>query len=317
MMDTLYMNVRICEGTWYDKHRDLFFTEEYPPRILERPLSLSFRVGWYCNLACKVCLSDAGPHRVFEPFSCTHLLEALSELKPLRIVWTGGEPLLYSIEDDLKRSIALGNLNVVATNLTATNLPREVGQEVFWDVSLYGWDEQSYLSFTGKDIFTRVERNLLSLFDAGYSVGVSIRVDVEWVRYLPHMIEYISQFPIRKLLLLNTLLIGRLVPGVRPVSSEMYKQLEAFIQSSKLPFPTVLPYVPLPSGVPDEGYLLIEKGRGSEDTFLVNEIPCSSMSELVQEILRNGRANFRLFTLQQYCVPSDSDDLRCCNTKFS
>lgn len=304
-MDTSCKNISICEGTWYDKHRDLFFTEEYPPKILKRPLSLSFRVGWYCNLDCKVCLSDSGPHRVFKPFSFTHLLEALSELKPVRIVWTGGEPLLYSIEDDLKQSITLGNFNVVATNVTTTNLPREVGQEVFWDVSLYGWDEKSYLSFTGRDVFRRVERNLYALFDADYSVGVSIRVDVEWARYLPRMIEYISQFPVRKLLLLNTLLIGRLLPGMRSISRNMYKQLEAFIKSSNLPFPTVLPYVPLPSSAPDEGYILIEKGEGLNDIFLVNEVPCSGMSELLQEILRSGPANFRLFTLQQYCMPND------------
>jgi len=304
-MDITYEQRKICERTWYDKYRDLFFTEEKPPSILERPLSLSFRVGRYCDLTCKVCLSDSGPHRAFKTLSFSHLLEALSELKPLRIVWTGGEPLLYDIVDDLKQSIALDNFNVVTTNLTTTNLPREIGQEIFWDVSLYGWDKQSYRAFTGKDVFRRVERNLHSLFNAGYSVGISIRVDLEWTRYLPCMIEYISQFPIRKLLLLNTLLVGRLMPGIHPISTEVCEKIEAFVKSSNLPFPTVLPYVPLQSNDAREGYLLIEKRLGSKDIFLLNEVPYSCISELVQEILKNGRANFRLFTLQQYCMPSE------------
>jgi len=302
-MNVTRESVKICENTWFDKHRDLFFTEEIPPKILCRPLSVSLRVGWHCNLTCKVCLSDSGPHRAFEPFSFAPLLKELSKMKPLRLVWTGGEPLLYNIRGDLSQSIALGNFNVVTTNLTMTNLPREIGQEIFWGVSLYGWDRQSCLSFTGRDIFRCVERNLHSLFNAGYSVGVSIRVDSKWPRYLPPMIEYISQFPVTKLLLLNTLLVGRLVPKIEPVTADMSKELETFIKMCKLPFPTVLPSIPSQYGDPREGYLLIEKKLGSKDIFFLNEIQCSCISELAQKILKNCCANFRLFTLQQYCMP--------------
>ena len=304
MMDTISNCREVCEHTWYDKCGDLFFTEEKPPNIVDRPLSLSVRVGRYCNLACKVCLSDSGSDRVLRSCSFSHVLGALSELRPLRIVWTGGEPLLYNIANDLEYSISLGDFNVVTTNLTTTNLPREIGREVFWDVSLYGWDRRSYAAFTGKDIFGRIERNLHGLFDAGFAAGISIRVDLNWPRYLPHMIEYISRLPIRKLLLLNTIPVGRSTPGIQPVTPESYEKLKSTIRSAELSFPTILPCVPPESYDPREGYLLIERAFGSMEKFLVNEVPCSGVPEVVQEILKNGRANFRLFTLQEYCPSS-------------
>ncbi|MGM0687035.1 MAG: hypothetical protein ACQET3_08715 [Promethearchaeati archaeon] len=304
MMHSVSYRRKVCQNTWYDKRRDLFFAGERPPTILDRPLSLSIRVGRYCNLICKVCLSDSGPDRVLKSFSFGQVLKALSELRPLRIVWTGGEPLLYSIIDDLEHSISLDNFNIITTNLTTTNLPREIGLEVFWDVSLYGWDRQSYAAFTGKDVFRRIERNLHGLFDAGFAVGISIRIDLDWPRYLPHMVEYISRLPIRKLLLLNTILVGRSTAGIHPVTAESYEKLKSSIRSAQLSFPTILPCVPADSDDPREGYLLIEKGLGSMHKFLVNGVPCSGVPQVVQEILNKGRANFRLFTLQEYCVPS-------------
>lgn len=294
--------VRLCTGTWYDKRRDLFFTDTSRPDMLQRPLSVALRVGLYCNSTCRLCLSDSGPHRSFEPDSFASVLLALSKFGPIRVVWTGGEPLLYPIGDDLEQSVVLGNFNVISTNLTIMSLTTKLGHAIFWDVSLKGWDEESYRIFAGRDAFKQFDRNLRSLFDADFSVGISIRLDEGWSEYLPRMIEYVSQFPIRKLLLLNTLLIGRLPPGIRPVTRQTYCQLKAFIMSCQLPFTVVLPVIPKLDDDAQSGYIVIEKA--SESLFLVSGVRCCSVFEIVEEVQRNSAANFRLFTLQKYMKPT-------------
>lgn len=294
--------VRVCAGTWYDKRGDLFFTDDKRPDVLQRPLSVALRVGWYCNSTCRVCLSDSGPHRMFEPYSFSSVLQALSKFGPLRVVWSGGEPLLYPIGKDLEQSFALGNFNVISTNLTTISLTTKLGQAIFWDVSLKGWDEESYQVFTGRDAFKQFDHNLHSLFDADFSVGISIRLDEGWSEYLPKMIKYVSQFPIRKLLLLNTLLIGRLPTGIRPITCETYYQLRTFIMSCRLPFTIVLPVVSQLDDDAQSGYIIIEKPP--ENLFFVSGVRCSSVFEVVQEVQRNSGANFRLFTLQRYVEPT-------------
>lgn len=303
MAVTIYENVTIYHGTYYNRSRDYFVTDKRPPKILARPLSISLRVGCYCNLSCSVCLSDSGPQRSYERVAFAPLLESLSELVPLRVVWTGGEPLLYDIEDELEQSIEVGFFNVVTTNLTSKDPFRKLAQKIFYDVSIYGWDRQSYSLFTGRDCFDRVEKNLHGLFDAGHLVGVSIRVDANWRNYLPRLLDYVSQFPVRKLLLLNTLLVGRISPeSYPPLSDEMCMELEAFFESSQFAFSTILPYVASLSDDSPPGYILVTKPSNIRNVFFVNGVPCSSAFEVIQEIHRNSRRNFRLFTLQKYSL---------------
>lgn len=293
--------IEVCEGTRYSIERDLFIRDDSSPRVLPRPLSISLRVGLYCNLACPICLSDSGSDKTYAPFTFVTLLKALSRLAPLRLVWTGGEPLLYPLQSDLERSMELGFFNVVTTNLTLEDSISRFAGQVFYNASIYGWDEYSYLEATGRDYFNRVDRNLHRLFEAGHLVGANIRVDAHWHRYLPALLDYVREFPFRKLLVMNTLPVGRIPHGVHALSQGMCSEVEAFLGLSGLPFPVILPYVSTLSPYSHKGYISVEGAVQREGAFLVNGVLCSSAMKATREIERNSRDNFRLFTLQKYC----------------
>jgi MoaA/NifB/PqqE/SkfB family radical SAM enzyme len=176
-MDYNFNRVEVSPGTYYNRSRDCFTTSRLHPKIISRPLSVAFRLGRYCNLRCSICLSDSGTDRIYNPLSLSSLIEQLSEFGPLRIVWTGGEPMLYPIEKDLRISIEKGNFNIINTNLTKIDKMKDFGKEIVYDVSIYGFDRTSYLKTTGKDYFNQVEQNLIHLCENRKKVVASIRVD--------------------------------------------------------------------------------------------------------------------------------------------
>lgn len=64
--------------------------------------------GFWCNLTCDHCVNDSGPTKKKSGLrfdEVENLIHQLNELKPINIVFTGGEPLLYleSIKAILER----------------------------------------------------------------------------------------------------------------------------------------------------------------------------------------------------------------------
>jgi len=296
--------IPIIPDVHYDRLTDLFITKKPAKELICRPLSVSIRVGEYCNLACPICLSDSGLNRTFSHRSFLDILQMIGVFSPLRLVWTGGEPLLYPIEADLYESVKLSLMNVITTNLTIPYKTKELIKSVVINVSIYGWDRESFLKATGKDCFLDFEHNLNTLFEAGHLISASLRIDDSWRESLPNTLSYIRRFPYIKLLLQNTLMIGRTLSKVNPLGQSDYQQLEKYIISSKLPFPTILPCFSTTPHLSYDGYILIQHSRKYPSRVIVNNTICNSRNEFLKQIEILTQANFTLFTLQKYIQPT-------------
>lgn len=163
------------------------------------PYTLCIEADRRCNLNCRVCISDSSPRELANDAWIPDALQASAELfGPLRVVWSGGEPMIRPrLGEQLHLSRSLGNRNVVATNATRF-LPN---LEVDWvDISVYGWSEDTFRAHAnGRVRFSTVEANI-KRYVASYSrVSASFVLGVFPNLELTHMVEFALDTGIRRL----------------------------------------------------------------------------------------------------------------------
>lgn len=138
--------------------------------------SVQFSITNRCNLQCKHCAASAKGLEGDEPLDTNDIKRIIDKLVPCRmktIVLSGGEPLVRKDFFEILRYIKIKDKNVkiaLMTNallINADNVKDIVENVESVDISLDGYDEESCSSIRGKNVYSRVIKNIALLQENG------------------------------------------------------------------------------------------------------------------------------------------------------
>jgi len=281
--------IKFKEGVFYNISSDSFCIKK---NELESslPISICLKITNYCNLKCKYCLSSSGPGK-----KNTHnndiysLINSLKPLFPLRIVISGGEPLLFpyllGILSILK---AYGNIIVLATNGTISfKHDIDIMKYLDWvDVSLHGVDKMEYKSMRGTNCFRLIVENVeyLSKIKSIPNIAANYLLHKKNVGKLAKTLEFYRRLGIKKVRIDNVDKIGR---GSRcdlyPIDSQTeYSKVSQIIRENRQYFTNIIPPANKKKRIIKTGYFVIDHNNnvqvGNKKYNLITER---------KEVLRN------------------------------
>ena len=138
--------------------------------------SVQFSITNRCNLQCKHCAASAKGLEGDEPLDTNDIKGIIDKLVPCRmktIVLSGGEPLVRKDFFEILRYIKKKDKNVKIALMTNAllinndNVKDIVENVESIDISLDGYDEESCSSIRGKNVFSRVIKNIALLQEKG------------------------------------------------------------------------------------------------------------------------------------------------------
>lgn len=285
-------------GIKYSTQRDMFFRVPGAScTSRENPLSVCVSLGSLCNLRCKVCLNPSDSES-FSWQGLSDLIQVFESLAPLRVTWSGGEPTLYEYLPKLLEAALCANIaNVVATNMTQPDCLGHLAGQFFYAVSIYGVETSVFSEYTGHDRFNSFVRHFEHCLNVGHKICASIRLQDGWRSYLPEQLEWLRKYPIRKLVLSNTLDRGRNLLGAKAISGNECRSLRSVLADARLPFPVIYPQSQTSDCI-QGGYVVLE---ADSRTFLkLNGRLILTPSECATQLKSYAAANVKLFTLQHY-----------------
>ena len=135
-------------------------------------INLNLHITERCNLRCKFCyMGDKSYTSDIPKDLVLSILDEFFEMGGLRVILTGGEPLLHPHIEEIARYIKhLGMQLIVKTNGT---LPRLVRYSDIFDevhISLFG-NQPIYREISGKDMFDKVVANMEQLLEQRSKTG--------------------------------------------------------------------------------------------------------------------------------------------------
>ena len=165
----------------YSLEEDRYYTNNYSKALgfLSIPLTACFHIGYKCNLKCPFCLS---PFETIEnnKINYTSICNFIKSNKIMRVVISGGEPLLYLDELPvmLKNLKKLGCHTIVSTNgtLPFKNIENYLDLIDWFDISLPATNRDLYCQIRGDDYFERVITFIQELITTGRRVRLSYMV---------------------------------------------------------------------------------------------------------------------------------------------
>jgi radical SAM protein with 4Fe4S-binding SPASM domain len=150
------------------------------PLLTESPVPslryLELQITDHCNLRCKHCFIDKGSSEL-SIHQTRSILREFEEMQGLRVLITGGEPLLHSrfgnicdmLPDFSIRKVLLTNGILLSTTVMKTLNVHEI------QISIDGL-ERAHDSLRGKGAYKSAIRGLHNALDAGFEVSVSTMV---------------------------------------------------------------------------------------------------------------------------------------------
>ncbi|MDD3400599.1 MAG: radical SAM protein [Eubacteriales bacterium] len=166
------------------------------------PVSGTFELTPLCNMECKMCyvrMSKEQMERAGKLLSCDRWLSIAADARKqglLFLLLTGGEPLIYPdferLYSELSRMGFVLQLNTNGTLITPQwveffkkNVPARM------NITLYGPDDATYERLCGlKDGFSRVDRAIAALVDAGIPLKLNCSVTPHNVSQLEAICHY-------------------------------------------------------------------------------------------------------------------------------
>lgn len=253
---------------YYDDERDVFFATK--KRIeATKPLSICIRVTRYCNLQCLYCLSSSGPGLPRGNLAIIEdVLNVLNVFAPIRIVFSGGEPLLFPhLVTILSLSKSIGNVNVVSTNATLS--PKtlvDIFEYVNWyDISLHGYDRESYAKARGLDLFDKVVENIKILVRMNAYVCINYLLHKENYMELQKALNLFTQLNVSKVRLDHVLRIGYAteIDIADSLTDYMLDYIEKVITQYEHCFKKIIPPARYKKPYLVKGYIAIEEDGSS------------------------------------------------------
>lgn len=148
----------MCNSVVYNLEYDRFYYQK-EAITTNKPITLCYHIGYECNLDCDYCLSK---NVASQPITTdlSDFIQYISNWKPLRLVISGGEPLIYM--DKLVRILSglkeKGINTFVSTNgiLITKEYSRLRGLVDWYDISLPAIRKSTYSKVRGKDKFEEI-----------------------------------------------------------------------------------------------------------------------------------------------------------------
>lgn len=169
-----------------------------PASFAPQPRNIGIEITGRCQLRCRHCLNDSGPHRSEELplFVIERILEDMRRWGLARVRITGGEPTLHSQFDEVlsackARGIAveLNSHGVYPAPLLHRLLRAPVARFI---ISLDGMRD-SHEAIRGEGTFARALGSCRSLRDAGKSVTVALHARRDNLEDIPGLGEVAAQ----------------------------------------------------------------------------------------------------------------------------
>lgn len=163
------------------------------------PVNVLFELTNSCSFRCAHCYIPNGLKQSGEYIDKKLALRILSELKAygcIRLIMTGGEALLHPDFDKIYQTAhSLGFEITLFTN--GYHISKEALELLIQfppyaiDISLYGWDDESYYRFTSiKDSYEKVRMNIKKLKEAGLPVSIKASLLKSNISYRKEMINF-------------------------------------------------------------------------------------------------------------------------------
>lgn len=176
------------------------FWSDFSKKAAEKriPIHGHFELTPRCNFDCKMCYIHLEPKQMTRnemPLSdWIHIIDEAIDAGMVFASLSGGECLLVPYFDELylylkKRGILVfiltnGYLLKEKLSFFVKHPPAHI------QVSVYGWDDDSYQKVTGKRSYTKVIDGIIAAKDLGLSISVAITAS----RYLPSVYNIVKYF---------------------------------------------------------------------------------------------------------------------------
>ena len=253
------------DGVFYNISSDSFCIKKNELQS-SLPISICLKITNYCNLKCKYCLSSSGPDK-----KNTHnnniysLISSLKPLFPLRIVISGGEPLLFPyLLDILSILKAYRNIVILATNGTISFKDNaDIIKYLDWvDVSLHGVDEIEYKSTRGTNSLRLIVKNIefLSKIKSIPNIAANYLLHKKNISKLGKALEFYRELGIKKVRIDNLNRIGRgRKCDLYPIQSQAtYSKVSKIIRENRQYFNNIIPPANKKKRIIKTGYFIID-----------------------------------------------------------
>jgi molybdenum cofactor biosynthesis enzyme MoaA len=200
--------VAIDRGVTYLRASDSFRIA--PGVSLLRPISVCIHLNLRCNLKCIYCLSNSGPWQPKGVGVLQRSLSIVARWAPLRLVWSGGEPLLErGLQAHLLSAKRASCFNVLTTN-GSIRAPEYLAELADWvDVSVHGVSPRTFEFTTGSDRFDLVMANISALVRFHPRVAASVVLVRRFLPDLYSTVRRLADIGVRKIRVSRLLELGR------------------------------------------------------------------------------------------------------------
>lgn len=159
---------------------------------------LELQITDRCNLSCKHCYIDISDHSELSIEEITSVLKEFEEMQGLRVLITGGEPLLHSRFYELNEILPEFSVRKVLVSngllLSREGIKKLNIQEI--QISIDGL-EGSHDSIRGKGTFKRAMDSIRLAKDSGFDVSVATVIHSKNLKDLGQMERLLSEMDIK------------------------------------------------------------------------------------------------------------------------
>lgn len=180
--------------------------------IPDKPLELSVHLTNACNLKCKHCYTDADCNKNQE-VDFDLLKKSIEEIEPLRLVLSGGEPLLLKNRlIELLKSLKWKPYVILCTNglLITEQTLKEIKPYIHQiQISLDSIKKEIYQNIRGVDALDRVLNAIKLVQESGIKVNISFTIFEENIEEVDDIINYCIKNKITFINVLRQRCVGR------------------------------------------------------------------------------------------------------------
>ena len=198
---------------------------------MKLPLEVFFSFTTKCNLKCKHCYSNSISGG--KTIDTKELLNTLIKIKPLRIIISGGDPLmefekLIEFLRDYKEKYKINSYVVVATNATLFTEERLKILKKYVDriqISLDTLSEKRFLEIRGVSLLGKTLEGIKMAKREGFDIQLAFSIFVENISEIPEIIGFCIENNIARINVLRQRPLGRSKSNVGPIQiKEAYEK---------------------------------------------------------------------------------------------
>lgn len=202
---------------------------------MKYPLEVFFTFTTNCNLKCKHCYSNSVTEGKINDLH--KLMKTLEEIHPLRVILSGGEPLIEGerLIDFLKKlRLKIDPYIVVATNATIFNEDNLMRLKPYIDrfqISLDTLSKEKFINIRGVDLLDKTIESIKLAKLMGFDIQIAFSIFKNNLDEIENIINFCELNKIDKINILRQRPLGRSKPDVSP--KEVIEVYKKFLELSK------------------------------------------------------------------------------------